>query len=208
MITLGTSTTVATSGTLMTLNLAMTFKPAFAGTKNVYVYAQNAAGTNSGLQTRGTWTATAGATLVAADSVTPGSGSGASRIFAARFSDTAGATDIAAAYFWVSRTSSISIASSCVAYLNRPANAVSLLNDAGTAWTTAAIGSGGTLQNSQCAITLGGGTTAIASANVLTLNLAMTFKPAFSGAKNVILYAANAGGINSGWQARGTWTVP
>ena len=95
-----------------------------------------------------------------------------------------------------------------MSYFNRPANTVSLLNNAGTAWTTAAIGSVGSLQNSQCTIALGGSTTAVPSGNVLTLNLALTFKTAFAGAKNVILYAANAGGTNSGLQVRGTWTVP
>ena len=207
-IALGGSTTVTTSGTLLTLNLAMTFKPAFAGAKNVYLLAANASGMNSGLQMRGTWTATTGATVVTADSITPASGSGAVQTFAARFSDTAGATDLAEAYVWFNATTSITAANSCLTYYNRPAGTVSLLNNAGTAWITASVGSAGTLQNSQCTIALGASTTVTASGNVLTLNLAMTFKPAFAGAKNVILYGASAGGMNSGWQARGTWTVP
>jgi hypothetical protein len=42
----------------------------------------------------------------------------------------------------------------------------------------------------------------------LTLNLAMTFKPAYSGAKNIYMYAGDVSGSNSGWQQRGTLTVP
>ena len=143
-----------------------------------------------------------------ADSVTPASGSGWSRLFAARYSDTAGATDIATAVVLFNGTSSTSAANGCAMYLNRPANTLSLLNDAGTAWTTAAIGSAGALQNSQCIVTLGAGTTVTTAGNVLTLNLSMAFKAAFAGPKNVFLYGASAGGMDSGLQLRGTWTVP
>jgi hypothetical protein len=44
--------------------------------------------------------------------------------------------------------------------------------------------------------------------NTLTLNLAMTFKPAFAGAKNIYMYGVDVSGPNSGWQQLGTWTVP
>ena len=43
--------------------------------------------------------------------------------------------------------------------------------------------------------------------NTLTVNLAMTLKPAFTGVKNIYMYGTN-GGVNSSWQQRGTWTVP
>jgi glucose/arabinose dehydrogenase len=207
-ITLGSSTTVSTSGAVLTVNLAVTFKPAYAGAKTIFMGVENANGMNSGLQTRGTWSATAGGTILTADSVTPASGAGTSQLFAAKYSDTAGASGIGAAFVWFLSTSSSSAVNSCLAYYNRAANTLALLNDAGTAWTTAAIGSAGTLQNSQCTLTLGASSTAVTSGNLLTLNLAMSFKPAFAGAKNVLLYAANVAGMNSGWQARGTWTVP
>ena len=81
-----------------------------------------------------------------------------------------------------------------------------LLNDAGTTWMSSAMGSGGTLQNSQCAIEPGT-SSAVPSGNTLTVNLAVTFKNAFAGAKSVFMYGTN-GVINSGWQTRGSWTVP
>ena len=93
-------------------------------------------------------------------------------------------------------------------FYNRAANTLSLLNSAGTAWTTAALGSAGTLQNNQCIVTLGGSSSAVTAGNMLTLNVAMTFKPAFAGARSVILYATNTAGMNSGFQIRGSWTVP
>ena len=52
-----------------------------------------------------------------------------------------------------------------------------------------------------------GGTTVILSGNTLTLNLAMTFKPAYAGAKNIYMHAVDISGTNSGWQQLGTWTV-
>jgi hypothetical protein len=46
------------------------------------------------------------------------------------------------------------------------------------------------------------------SGTTLTLNLAVTFRPAFAGVKNIDMYAGNVGGMNSGWQTRGSWTAP
>ena len=40
---------------VLTLNLALTFQAAFAGVKNVYGYAQSAAGLTSGWPKLGTW---------------------------------------------------------------------------------------------------------------------------------------------------------
>src|SRR5207244_613980 len=37
--------------------------------------------------------------------------------------------------------------------------------------------------------------------------VSLTFKPAFGGNKTVFL-TADGGGVTSGWQSRGTWTVP
>ena len=200
------SSGAAPSGNLLTVNLAMTFKPAFSGAKNIYMYAENASGGNSGWHDRGDWTASLPA-VVTADSVTPNSGNGASQTFALQYSDSLGATDLLTTWVWYNATFAPSAANSCMAYYDRPANTVFLLNDAGTAWASGTAGSGGTLQNSQCSIALAG-SSATPSGNTLTVNLAMTFKPAFAGAKSVFMYATNALGANSSWQTRGTWTVP
>jgi hypothetical protein len=52
------------------------------------------------------------------------------------------------------------------------------------------------------------GATVLLLGNSLMLNLPMTFNSAFSGSRNIYLDAAEAEGANSGWQTRGTWTVP
>jgi glucose/arabinose dehydrogenase len=199
------STSAVVIGTTLTLNLATTFAAPFAGAMNIYLYAANAAGLNSGWQNRGAWTATstAPAPAVTADSVLPASGTGASQIFAAQLSDTAGALNLATVFVLFSGTS----AGSCLVHYDRPSNTVALLNDAGSQYASGRPGAAGTLMNSRCALALGS-TTAVSSGNALTLNLAMTFAPAFAGAMDIYLYGANAAGLSSGWQARAMWTVP
>jgi hypothetical protein len=206
-VALGTSTTVAFNANALTLTLAMTFAPGYNGAKNVYMYAANGSGSASGWQTRGTWTVPGVVATVTADLVTPASGSGASQSFALQYSDTAGAMDLATTWVWFTATFGSSAANSCLVYYSRGTNTVSLLNDAGTAWIAGTVGAAGTLQNSQCTVALGTSTTVALNGNALTLTLAMTFAPGYSGAKSVFMYAANGSGSASGWQPRGTWTV-
>jgi hypothetical protein len=42
----------------------------------------------------------------------------------------------------------------------------------------------------------------------ITVKTALTFKVGFSGSKIEYLYVSNANYLTSGWQNRGTWTVP
>ena len=138
-------------------------------------------------------------------SVTPPSGNGATQAFQFLASDSVGATDLQMVWAWFTPTFSGG-ANSCMLYYNRSANVLNLLNDGGSAWITATPGTAGTLQNSQCSVDLST-TTAAPSGNNLTLSLAMTFKAAYTGAKQVWMYAAGGGG-NSGWHQIGAWTVP
>jgi Zn-dependent metalloprotease len=200
------ASSVSLSGDALTLNLAMTFKSAFGGAKNVYMYATNASGSNSGWQDRGDWNVPGITALVTADSVAPNVGSGASQLFALQYSDTLGATDLSTVWVWFNATFSNNSSNSCMLYYNRAAAQINMLNDAGTTWMPGTLGSATTLQNNQCSINLGG-SSVVLNGNTLTLNLAVTFKPAYAGGKNVYMYATN-GTINSGWQDRGDWTVP
>ncbi|HET9387418.1 MAG TPA: hypothetical protein VFO67_19940, partial [Gemmatimonadales bacterium] len=54
-VSLATSS-VSLSGNTLTLNLAMTFTTNFSGSQNVYLFASNVAGANTGWQDRGDWT--------------------------------------------------------------------------------------------------------------------------------------------------------
>ncbi|MBZ5609140.1 MAG: hypothetical protein LAP38_12835 [Acidobacteriia bacterium] len=63
-----------------------------------------------------------------------------------------------------------------------------------------------TLQNSQCSLNVASATVSL-NGNSLTLNLPLTFKPAFAGSKTVYSVALDSAGPWSGWQSRGSWTA-
>ena len=125
--------------------------------------------------------------------------------FALQYSDSAGATDLRSVAVLFSASLGAS-SNHCIVNYDRGAGTPYLKNDSGTWWMPASLGGSGTLQNSQCAIALGGSGVST-SGTALTLNLAMSFKAAYAGTKNIYMYAAGSS-ADSGWQARGTWTVP
>ncbi len=196
----GAGSSVSPSGNVLTLNLALTFQAAFHGAKTVYMQAVNPSGT-TGWQLKGAWTVQFGA--VSAVSVSPASGSGSSQTFVFQFSDTSGAADLTSVSD-LFNTSASTVSACSVTYV-RAQNALSLLTDAGaTPGTTITPGSG-TQQNSQCTLN-GAGSSVSTSGNLLALSLSLTFQPAFQGAKNIYMQAANSGG-STAWQSEGTWTV-
>jgi hypothetical protein len=185
----------------------MTFQPAYAGAKNIYMYDSDTSGSNSGWQQEGTWTVSTGSGVPATVSVTPSSGSGASQSFALQYSDTAGAGNLAFVYVWFNSNVTGNGSSSCLLSYQPSSNQLSLFNDGATAWQGATLGAATTLQNSQCSVNLATAT-AVPSGNTLTLTLPMTFQPAYAGAKNIYMYDSDVSGSNSGWQQPGMWTVP
>ena len=218
-ITIGTSATVSNSqctvnaagssvsgsGSSLTMNLALTFRTTFAGIKTQYLNAEDTTGINSGFYSVGTWTVPAAPPPPTADSVTPASGIGSSQTFALQYSDPSGASNLTLTGVWFDVTTA-STANSCLVYYARQTNTLYLSNDAGSAFLTAGLGTSTTLQNSQCALAVGS-SSATPSGNTLTVNLAMTFKPPFGGAKNIYMYAVNATATSGGWQDRGDWLV-
>jgi uncharacterized repeat protein (TIGR01451 family) len=189
----------------LTLNLPVTFANAYHGTKSIYMFAAGSSAI-SGWQALGSWIVPLGSGPEPV-SVTPGSGSGASQTFALQYADTLGATDLSAAWVWfTSNFNTVSSANSCIAYYARATNQILLINDAGTAYSSATPGSPVTLTNSNCSINAVSATV-VPSGNNLTVNLPMTFAAGFAGAKSVFMFALGSG-ANSGWQPMGTWTVP
>ena len=86
-------TSVTASGSNLTLTVALTFKPEFRGTKNIYMNALDAGGNWAGWTSRGTWTPSPNATP-AAVSVSPGAGSGPNATLALTYSDSDGFADL------------------------------------------------------------------------------------------------------------------
>ena len=198
----GSGSSTSISGNTATVNLAVTFQPAFTGPKNIYGLAQNIAGHNSGWQTLGTWTVMP---QLQADSVTPSSGSGESQTFAFVYSDPNGGSDIASAQVLFNTV--VSPYNTCYVLVDPVHHLAYLANDAFTGYLgPMTLGTSATLQNSQCIIN-GSGSSSSISGNTATVNLAVTFQAAFAGTKNIYGLAQNIAGLNSGWQILGTWTT-
>jgi len=195
----GTASSVSVSGNTLTLNLALTFLPAFAGSKQIYQQAANPAGTTA-WQLEGGWTVGAQAQTV---SVTPSSGNGTSQVFTYLYTDTAGATDLTTVSVLIN--SSLSTSSACSVTYTRASNSLVLLTNSGAVGSSIAPG-GGSLQNSQCTLN-GAGSSISTTGTVLTLTLSFTFQGAFAGSRNVYMQAVNPFGT-AAWQLEGVWTVP
>ncbi len=197
------TSSVLLSGNTLTLYLALSFAPAFAGTQNIYMFVQNATLSN-GFTQEGTWTVP-GASGPVPVSVTPSSGTGSSQTFAFVFSDSAGAADITAAQ--IGFNTAMVGTNSCWMYYAAATKTIYLSNNAGAfANPGLVLGSSGTLQNSQCTISVAT-SSVLLSGNTLTLNLALSFAPAFAGAQNIYMYVQNAT-LSNGFTQEGTWTVP
>jgi hypothetical protein len=193
----GTAQIVQNWGTATTY----TWTPAATGDYLVTVWARSAGATVDAAQASAQVTYPVIASGVNAVSVLPSSGSGSAQTFTLAYSDSRGASNLISEWVWFVGGTGV-----CMAYHERATNLVYLLNDAGTAWTSKMLGSASILQGSSCAINLGS-SSASASGSGLTLNLAIAFTPAFSGEKTVRIFANAAGGVSTGWQDRGSWTV-
>jgi len=191
------------SGPTLTLTLATTFSSAFAGAQTIYMHAIDRNGLDSGVQARGTWTISASPTGVSAVSVSPSSGSGFAQTFTFVFSDTS-ASYLSEEYIVFGQN--LNLTSACVLAYNGAT--LYLLNNTATVWLGPAVpGSSSSLGNSQCTISMAG-SSATSSGPTLTLTLATTFSSAFAGAQTIYMHAVDRNGLDSGVQARGTWTVP
>jgi hypothetical protein len=154
----------------------------------------------------GTWTTTlaqpAGPTLT---SVAPASGTGASQNFTFIASSVNGyryVTTVAAII-----NSQISAVNSCYIYFLRPTNGIIVPDDAGGFTQFAKLGSASPpLQNSQCSVDPSA-SQAISTGNTVQLQLAVTFKPAFGGAKNTYLYALDRAFHAADFTPMGTWSA-
>ena len=136
-------------------------------------------------------------------SVSPTAGSGNAVTFTAVYSDTGGAAVLTSVSLLVS--ASPATAASCAVSYNPSANVFTLANDDPNTGVQTVVPGGGTVQNSQCALT-GAGSTASAAGNNQSIVVQLTFLAAFGGAKTLYLSAADSG-ANTGWVSEGAWTV-
>ena len=128
-----------------------------------------------------------------------------SQTFTTKISDPNGATNLSDLLFFVSNNWT---GPYCFADYDGLANLLYLWNDAGTARTGGfAPGSTGSVSTSRCTLS-GAGSSVSKVGNTVTLNLALTFQPVFTGTWNINISAWDVSGQNSGYQLKGSWTVP
>jgi hypothetical protein len=202
---------VVASGNILTLNLQMTFAPGWAGNKVFYLAARTATA-NSGWQAWGTWEVPGPATAgPGVGPMTPSRSATMGQTYTFTFTDTNGYGALAVVD--VLTRSQLDGSGACY-FAYAPTTATTgylyLVDDAGDGGyalgSPILLSSGGILKNSQCAINTAG-SSASASGNTLTLNLALIFSDGFAG--NQVFFEAARDGANgsSGWQAVGSVNV-
>jgi len=195
------ASSVGTSGNTLTLNLALTFLPGYAGQRTAYLDVLTASGTYLPWQTLGTWTVTAPSQGLA----TPATGAGRSETFTLLHTDAGGLSQTGSVMLLIN--SRLSSAHSCYIRYERAANQLWLLNDQNTGWIAySAPGSPAVQQNSQCRLDVGASSVS-SSGSTLVLNLAIQFDPSFAGTRNLYLGSLAANGSGRPWQSVGVWTV-
>jgi RHS repeat-associated protein len=139
--------------------------------------------------------------------VSPTGQTGIVQTFSLQYSSPAGYGDIAEA--WTLIHANGHSTNSCVFTYTPYSNLIWLWNDEGTGWPNAAMGSGTILENSQCRIYTGESNVNGSGGNTLVVNIRVAFKPAYSGAKNIYMASTSwSGWTYSGFEQKGTWTVP
>jgi hypothetical protein len=185
---------------LLVVNVTVTFKPAFIGSKGIWMNAADWVGAVP-LVWRGSYTVTAPPVTISA---APSSGSGATQAFQFRYADPNGHGDITHGQVIINNV--LTGAGACYLTYWRGTERVYLADDAGTGWSldrSIPLDGTGTAENSQC--TLSAATRTIVDANTMTMNVTVTFKLAFVGAKSVWMYAVDAAGTVGGPDQRGAF---
>ena len=142
---------------------------------------------------------------VLAVSVSPNKGTGLSQTFDVLYYDSNGASDINVGYFEVTNGAGSSPNSCYVAYV-QSTNSLYLFSDSnGSILGPVAPGSNSTVTNSQCTLSGSGGVVAASGTN-LTVPFNLTFKPGFTGSRNLFAYAQSYSGVNGGFEFLGDWT--
>jgi hypothetical protein len=142
---------------------------------------------------------------------TPPGGGGSSQTFTLTFANSAGWQNLGVVDVLIN--DALDGRKACyVAFVPSSASGGSLYlvddgGDAGGPYQGTVLPGSGTIQNGQCSVS-GASSSVAGVGNTLTLTLAVTFTAGFGGNKVVFLAAQDKSGVNSGWQALGTWSVP
>ncbi|MEZ5401570.1 MAG: SBBP repeat-containing protein [Bryobacteraceae bacterium] len=138
----------------------------------------------------------------------PFANTGSEQLFTLTFDDSAGANTIAVANLLIN--SAIDGRQACYLAIT-PTGSVFLVNDAGAGGGPFAGGlalpSTASISNTQCAVD-GEGSSVLRTGTRLIVKLKLRFLAPFAGNKVMYLAVRDVDGNNSGWRAKGVWTVP
>ena len=142
-------------------------------------------------------------------SVNPAAGSAAAGLVTFTVTDPAGGNSVTDVQMLI-HTTSADAANACYIRVRpgsagSPPNAMQLGVNSGTGWygPIAAGTAGGVLYNSQCQMDVAGALVT-ASGNALSVAMNLTFKPGFTGMKNIYMKATNSTGASTYWAQVGT----
>ncbi len=203
------------SGNSAIVNFLVTFTAGFAGSKQLYLEAKDAAGnwSTNYQQQFGTFSITATASPLF---LTPVSGSGINQVFAATYYDPNGGSQIAEADLYImSGVAPGSVSGwsghECIFQYDLASNNISQVVDAGGSYQgPITAGSESVLANSQCTI-FASASSAQVSENTVTVNFAVQFSgAAFTGGKQVYLGSEDKLGhwATNYQQQFGSWGIP
>ncbi|HEU0120197.1 MAG TPA: hypothetical protein VFQ91_06700 [Bryobacteraceae bacterium] len=136
-------------------------------------------------------------------SLTPNTGTGASRTFTAVYTDANGYTDVNTVLFLMN--SSLVGPNGCYISYVRGSNQFALYRDSDATWQPIAPGAPTSVSNSNCTLS-GSGLAATGAGNTMTLTFPLTFTSAFGGIKTFYTYVNDNSGLNSDWATAGSWT--
>ncbi len=192
------------AGTDLTINLDVSFRTGFAGTKTAYLLAGDNVGLVSDWQEVGSSSDSGDARAVEITSFAPLSGNGPFQTFSAGVRDADGANTIAFVQFVMN--AGLNGFNACFIHYDRASNAFFLLKDDASGWFGLVGGSAAQVENSQCVLR-GVGSGGTSTVDTLSINYNLQFKTAFTGSRNIYLQAVDNTGVIQSWKQAGTWTV-
>jgi hypothetical protein len=136
-------------------------------------------------------------------SATPKTGAGSSQTFAFQVNAPGGYSSVQELDVFFG--TQIGGTKSCRVQYNAP-NTLYLQQDNGSSWVSGTLGTSTVLQNSQCSVNLAASAKG-GSGYAWGLKVALSFKSAYKGARNIYGFAADTSGRTVGWLTLGTWTV-
>src|SRR5579859_2027030 len=183
---------------------ATSYQPGTLTSSTIYhwkVVAKNTSGsTSSAVWSFTTVASSPVASGPATVSASPSSGTGLSQLFSFVYSDSIGYQYLSGVHALIS--SSTANTNACWIYYDAAGRMLWLASNDTTSWSSLALGSATTLQNSQCEIA-GSGVSLAGSGNNLTLRIPIIFATSFAGAKNIYMDAKATSGASSGTVSRG-----